>query len=102
MSRTSADVHLECLTICCCTQVDPPSLALIMPILKRGLQDRAPSTKKMACQVVGSICSLIQDVQDIKPYAKMLLKQLKENLVDPIPEVRGVASKAMGQLYKGR
>lgn len=57
--------------------VDPPSLALIIPILRRGLRDRVSLTKKMAAQVVGSMCSLIADVKDLLPYANTLLKYLK-------------------------
>jgi len=81
--------------------VDPASLALIIPILRRGLMDRSPSTKKMAAQVVGSICSLISDVKDILPYSKTLLKYLKIIIVDPIPEVRAIGSRSLGALYKG-
>jgi len=81
--------------------VDPPSLALIIPILRKGLKGRTAATKKMAAQVVGSMCSLIGDVKDILPYAPALLKYLKVVLVDPNPEVRAVAARALAALYKG-
>lgn len=81
--------------------VDPPSLALIIPILKKGLKGRTAVTKKMSAQVVGSMCSLIGDVKDILPYAGVLLKYLKGVLVDPSPEVRAVAARALASLYKG-
>lgn len=57
--------------------VDPPSLALIVPILRNGLKDRQPGVKKMAAQVVGSMCALISDVNDLLPYHETLLKHLK-------------------------
>lgn len=81
--------------------VDPASLALIVPIVRRGLRDRSTSIKRMSAQVVGSICSLISDVKDILPYTSTLLKYIKQIVVDPIPEVRAVASKSLGALFKG-
>ena len=81
--------------------IDPPSLALIVPIVKKGLRGRTAPTKKMAAQVVGSMCELVGDVRDILPYASTLLKFLREVLVDPIPEVRTLAAKALGSLYSG-
>lgn len=81
--------------------VDPPSLALVIPIIRKGLCDRSVASKKMACQVVGSICSLIQDVKDILPYSKTLVKYVRALLMDPSPEVRTVASRALGSLFKG-
>jgi len=81
--------------------VDPPSLALIVPILRKGLVGRTAITKKMSAQVVGSMCSLIGDVKDILPYASTLLKYLKAALVDPNPEVRAVAARALAALYHG-
>lgn len=81
--------------------VDPPSLALIIPILRKGMKGRTAITKKMSAQVVGSMCSLIGDVKDILPYSSTLLKYLKQLLIDPNPEVRAVAARALAALYKG-
>jgi HEAT repeat protein len=81
--------------------VDPASLALIIPILRRGLRDRVSHVKKMAAQVVGSMCSLIADTNDLLPYASTLLKYLKMIIVDNIPEVRAVGARSLGALFKG-
>jgi hypothetical protein len=69
---------------------DPASLALILPILERGLAGRQVGTKKMAAQVAGSICGLVADVGDLAPYAPSLLRALKVILTDPVPDVRQV------------
>lgn len=38
--------------------IDAPSLALIIPILRRGLKDRSTEVKKKSAQIVGNMCSL--------------------------------------------
>lgn len=81
--------------------IDAPSLALVMPIVARGLKDRAGDAKKTAALIVGSMCSMINDPKDLIPYIDMVLPSLKTQLMDPIPEVRAVAAKAMGKLVKG-
>ncbi|RLN71944.1 hypothetical protein BBJ28_00007501, partial [Nothophytophthora sp. Chile5] len=81
--------------------IDAPSLALVMPIITRGLKDRAGDAKKKAALIVGSMCSMINDAKDLVPYMETVLPSLKSQLVDPIPEVRAVAAKALGKLVKG-
>ena len=41
--------------------IDAPSLALIIPVVHRGLKDRAGDVKKRAARIVGSMCSLINE-----------------------------------------
>jgi HEAT repeat protein len=81
--------------------VDAPSLAIIMPILQRGLRDRSTETKKRGCQIVGSMCSLIASASDMEAYLPMVLPELKMMLMDGVPEVRAVAAKALGSLVLG-
>ncbi|KAF4319813.1 hypothetical protein JM18_003529 [Phytophthora kernoviae] len=81
--------------------IDAPSLALVMPIITRGLKDRAGDAKKKAALIVGSMCSMINDAKDLVPYIETVLPSLKTQLMDPIPEVRAVAAKALGKLVKG-
>jgi hypothetical protein len=81
--------------------IDPPSLALIVPILRRGLLDRATPVKTSAGLIVGNMCSLIADPNDFVPYVPELLPCLKAAVVDPIPDVRAVASRALGSLVRG-
>eukprot|EP00735_Rhodelphis_limneticus_P006871 TRINITY_DN1932_c0_g1::TRINITY_DN1932_c0_g1_i1::g.23049::m.23049 TRINITY_DN1932_c0_g1::TRINITY_DN1932_c0_g1_i1::g.23049 ORF type:complete len:2717 (+),score=940.13,sp/F4I893/ILA_ARATH/35.18/0.0,HEAT/PF02985.17/1.4e+03,HEAT/PF02985.17/1.4e+03,HEAT/PF02985.17/1.9e+03,HEAT/PF02985.17/67,HEAT/PF02985.17/6.2e+03,HEAT/PF02985.17/34,HEAT/PF02985.17/3.3e+03,HEAT/PF02985.17/0.11,HEAT/PF02985.17/0.013,HEAT/PF02985.17/0.069,HEAT/PF02985.17/1.4e+03,HEAT/PF02985.17/0.012,HEAT/PF02985.17/8e+03,HEAT/PF02985.17 len=81
--------------------VDAPSLALIVPVLYRGLRERGTEVKKRAAQIVGNMCSLIGDPKDVLPYLPTLLPEVKAVLLDPIPEVRAIAGKALGALLKG-
>ncbi|GAB2287177.1 eIF-2-alpha kinase activator GCN1 [Dionaea muscipula] len=81
--------------------IDAPSLALLVPIVHRGLRERSAETKKKAAQIVGNMCSLVTEPRDMIPYITLLLPEVKKVLVDPIPEVRSVAARALGSLIKG-
>ncbi|PRW50843.1 Translational activator GCN1 isoform A [Chlorella sorokiniana] len=80
--------------------VDAPSLALIIPVVHRGLRDRSGDQKKRAARIVGNLCTLVNDPRDMQPYVPLLLPELKAALVDPLPEVRATAAKALGSLVK--
>lgn len=79
--------------VCCFLQttfvnsVDAPSLALLVPIVHRGLRERSAETKKKAAQIVGNMCSLVTEPKDMIPYIGLLL-----------PEVKKVASTITGVL----
>jgi HEAT repeat protein len=75
--------------------IDAPSLALIVPIVRRGLRERGTDSKKKAAQILGSMATLTNP-KDLTPYARELLPELHTVLVDPVPEVRSVAAKALG------
>uniref|UniRef100_A0A7S2RDU6 TOG domain-containing protein n=1 Tax=Mucochytrium quahogii TaxID=96639 RepID=A0A7S2RDU6_9STRA len=81
--------------------VDAPSLALIVPVLDRGLNERSTDTKKKAALIVGNMCSMISDPKAVLPYVKDLMPVLQKVLVDPIPGVRSTAAKALGTLTDG-
>ncbi|CAG8564220.1 8388_t:CDS:10, partial [Diversispora eburnea] len=77
--------------------IDAPSLALVMPILERGLKERSTEVKKKSSQIVGNMASLT-DVKDLIPYLPRLLPSLKEVLVDPVPDARATAAKSLGTM----
>ncbi|KAF9937443.1 translational activator of GCN4 [Mortierella alpina] len=79
--------------------IDSPSLALVMPILERGLRERQTDIKKKASQIVGNMASLT-DQKDLIPYLPRLLPGVKEVLIDPVPEARATAAKALGTLVE--
>lgn len=47
--------------------IDAPSLALIVPILHRGLRDRGATTKRYGALIAGNICTMINDSRDFIP-----------------------------------
>ncbi|CAA0814499.1 ILITYHIA, partial [Striga hermonthica] len=97
-TKYSLDILLQTTFI---NSVDAPSLALLVPIVHRGLRERSAETKKKAAQIVGNMCSLVTEAKDMIPYIGLLLPEVKKVLVDPIPEVRSVAAKALGSLIRG-
>ncbi|OBZ91073.1 Translational activator gcn1 [Choanephora cucurbitarum] len=79
--------------------IDPPSLALVMPILERGLRERATEIKTKSAQIVGNMASLT-DQKDLVPYLNIIMPGLHGVLVDPVPAARGTAAKALGALVE--
>ncbi|KAJ7760500.1 armadillo-type protein [Mycena metata] len=79
--------------------IDNSSLALVVPILERGLRERGADTKKKAAQIVGNLASLT-DSKDFVPYLAGLLPMVHQVLVDPVPEARATAAKALGTLVE--
>lgn len=58
--------------------IDAPSLALLVPIVHRGLRERSADTKKKAAQIVGNMCSLVTEPKDMIPYIGLLLPEVKK------------------------
>ena len=81
--------------------VDAPSLALLLPIITRGLRERKTELKKKGAKIVGNMCSLVASPADLAPYVPLLLPELRRTLVDPIPEVRAIAARALASLLQG-
>ena len=77
--------------------IDGPSLALVMPIIDRGLKERSTDTKKTASHILGSISSLVEK-KDLTTYLPVTVPLLKQVLIDPVPEARAVTAKALGTL----
>ena len=83
------------------SQVDRPTLAIIVPLLSRGLRDRDVQTKRKCCVVVDNMCKLVCDAQDVEPFIDKLLPELKRVEEEvPIPEIRAYGAKAKSTLVK--
>ncbi|KAL4068779.1 armadillo-type protein, partial [Scleroderma yunnanense] len=79
--------------------IDHSSLALVIPIIERGLRERGAEGKKKAAQIVGNLASLT-DSKDFVPYLSSLLPMVHMVLVDPVPEARATAAKTLGVLVE--
>ncbi len=81
--------------------INAPDLALLMPVLQRGLRDRSADTKRKSALIVGNMCAMATDPTDLAPYIPSILPGLKATVVDPIPDVRTTSAKALGMLVEG-
>ncbi|CCA74203.1 related to translation activator GCN1 [Serendipita indica DSM 11827] len=79
--------------------IDSASLAIVIPIIERGLRERGADTKRKATQIVGQMAGLT-DSKDFIPYLSRLLPLVHTVLVDPVPEARATAAKALGTLVE--
>ena len=98
LTQPCLDVLLEMTFV---NVVDAPSLALIVPVLSRGLRDRRADLKKKAAKIAGNMCALVADPKDMSPYVPLLLPDIRKSLIDPIPEVRATAASALASLIRG-
>ncbi|RNF26154.1 uncharacterized protein Tco025E_01599 [Trypanosoma conorhini] len=78
--------------------VDPASLALIIPILSRGLSSQMPQLRPKAAQIVASMVNLVNDPKSLKPYTEELVRLLEEAAMDPKSEARTTSAKALAAL----
>ena len=78
--------------------LDAPSLALVVRILERGLNDRS-GTKRKAAQIIGSLAHLT-DRRDLIAHLPILVAGLRLASVDSVPATRATASKALGSLVE--
>lgn len=97
-AKAALDLLLETTFI---NTIDAASLALIIPVVQRGIQERSGEAKKRAARIMGNMSALINDQKDLQPYVNSLLPELQAILVDPLPDVRASAAKALGSLVSG-
>lgn len=79
--------------------IDGPSMALIIHVIDRGMHDRSAATKKRASQIIGNM-SILVDIRDLLPYLPKLLSELQDSIVDPVPQTRATAARALGTLVE--
>lgn len=71
-----------------------------MPVIRRAIYDRGTENRKLSAQIMASLYSLA-DQKDLLPYLEGILPGLKNCLLDPAPEVRLCAAKAIAALVSG-
>merc|ERR1712048_584335 len=72
--------------------VETPALAVMIPVLTRGLNDKSEEVKRTCCLIVDNMCKLVEDpaeVLPLMPRLEPLVKAATEKISDP--EARGMA-----------
>lgn len=70
-----------------------------MPILERGIRERSSELKRKSASIVGTLAT-ITEARDLAPYLPQLVPKVREVLVDPVPEARATAARALGGLVE--
>lgn len=81
--------------------VEQPTLAILVPLLERGLRSPTSAIRRRAAVICDNMCKLVQNPAHASPLLPTLLPLLtsaKESTADP--EVREVCSKAYATLQK--
>jgi len=68
------------------TDVHEPTLAIMVPLLERGLAERETAIKRKAAVIVDNMCKLVEDPQIVASFLPKLMPALiknYENLADP-------------------
>lgn len=91
---------VEALASCVFVQnVEAPALAVTMPIILRGLNDKKTATRRLTCVIIDNMCKLIEHPKEILPYysdLKEALERCNDTMSDP--EARKISSRALNTL----
>jgi elongation factor 3 len=83
------------------TEVQGPTLALMVPLLDRGLAERETAIKRKAAVIVDNMCKLVDDPQIVAPFLPKMMPGLQknyDNLADP--EAREKTKQALDTLTR--
>ena len=83
------------------TEVQEPTLALMVPLLDRGLAERETGIKRKAAVIVDNMCKLVDDPNIVAPFLPKMMPGLQknyDNLADP--EAREKTKQALDTLTR--
>ncbi|KAF9895031.1 translational elongation factor EF-1 alpha [Aspergillus nanangensis] len=83
------------------SDVTGPTLAIMVPLLDRGLVERETAIKRKSAVIVDNMCKLVEDPQIVAPFLPKLMPRLEKNfqtLADP--EARGKTQQALDTLCR--
>lgn len=81
--------------------VDAPTLAILCPILARGLKEKLAIHKRATCLVISNMSKLVERPESVAPFGSLLVPELQkvcENV--QFQEIRDEALKALANLTK--
>jgi len=81
--------------------VECPALAMIVPLLLRGLKERNTATKRQSAVIIDNVSKLVDNPVDAGPFIPLLLPALESNFEGiSDPEARAVTERAVNQLKR--
>lgn len=81
--------------------LDEPSLALLMPLIKDGLESVNRTAQIKSLRIVGHICDLLQRPAILMPYMQDIAPVMVTLLLTVHPRIRSSSCKALAGLVKG-
>jgi elongation factor 3 len=81
--------------------VESPALAMVVPLLLRGLREKNTATKRQAAVIIDNMSKLVDNPIDAAPFLPLLLPALEtnaESIADP--EARSVTERGVAQLKR--
>ncbi|KAL7409883.1 P-loop containing nucleoside triphosphate hydrolase protein [Mrakia frigida] len=81
------------------SEVDSPTLSLMVPLLSRGITERLTATKRKVAVITDNMAKLVDNEYTVRPFIPKLLPALikvSETVADP--EARGVVNRAIATL----
>merc|ERR1712174_53504 len=81
--------------------VESAALAMVVPLLLRGLREKATATKRQSAVIINNMSKLVDDPLDAAPFLPLLLPALEQNAASIAdPEARATTEKAVAQLER--
>jgi elongation factor 3 len=83
------------------SSVESAALAMVVPLLLRGLREKQTATKRQAAVIIDNMSKLVDNPLDAAPFIPLLLPALMSNaesIADP--EARAVTDQAVTQLNR--
>ena len=81
--------------------VESAALAMVVPLLLRGLREKSTATKRQAAVIIDNMSKLVDDPISAAPFLPLLLPALETNATSIAdPEAREVTERAVAQLNR--
>ncbi|KAG8954680.1 translational elongation factor EF-1 alpha [Tulasnella sp. 424] len=81
------------------SEVDAPTLSLMVPLLARGINEKATATRRKVAVIVDNMSKLVDNEYTVRPFVPKLLPgliKMEEGMADP--EARSVTQRAIKTL----
>lgn len=83
------------------TTVEEPTLAIMCPLLVRGLAERTPSIQRQTAVIIDNMCKLVENPAHAQQFLPKLLPGLDRLIeIGASPELRSVAERARATLVR--
>jgi elongation factor 3 len=83
------------------TTVEAPTLAIMTPLLVRGLAERTPSIQRQTAVIIDNMCKLVENPAHASQFLPKLLPGLDRMIeIGASPELRSVAERARATLVR--